>query len=125
MRERWVLETGNLLFEPPLTASPVPDQRRVFIRTPACQLFFGIMIRYRRDSPFTPHIPSALMIEQSSDPASTTLPLTALDREALRRRITMALSTETPATRPQPITWPPLVSTPGNHAHQGPINHHL
>ena len=125
MRERWALETGDLLFEPPLTASPAPDQRRVFIRTPTGQLFSGIMIRYRRDAPFTLHIPSAMMIEQSPDPTSTTLLLTALDREVLRRRITMALSTETPVARPQPITRPPLVSAPGNHAHRRPINHRL
>jgi hypothetical protein len=125
MRERWALETGDLLFEPPLTASPAPDQRRVVIRAPTGQLFSGIMIRYHGDAPFTLHIPPALMIEQSPDPTSTTLPLTILDREVLRQRITMALSTKTPVARPQPITQPPLMSAPGNHAPQEPINHRL
>jgi hypothetical protein len=96
MSEQCVLKTGESLFDPPLTASLTPHHYRVTGRTSSGQYRSTITIRTGRTGRFAVHIHPILLIETSLDAAPTTLPLTALDHEILRRRLTQILTMNIP-----------------------------
>lgn len=107
MNEPWAIETAELLLEPPLATSLTPRHYRVIVRTPSGQDLSGITIRTGRNGHLSLHMPSTLLSEVSFDTHPITLPLTTLDHEILRRRLTQILTMNTPTFRHRIATRSP------------------